>query len=184
MEDDPRSLNEIPDRPLRPDEHPVGRALGPEDCVVVDPLGHSKKFWDQAKHDLFAQYGDEITKDLKLPRMLVTVELSSYEYLQRSMKACVDVCENDALAADERMDAAEVLGYLADISARKAKILLDIADKAQKVKADKTKRNLPPNAIVQVNVEGAAAVKVAEKQVTLPPKVAPKQAMMGPQSGS
>lgn len=184
LEDDARDDKEVPDRPLRPDEFPVGRRLGPQDVTVPDKLGKSKKWWDEAKRDLFAQYGDEITQDLRLPRVLVTTELNSYEYLERSMEQLVKLSENDSLDAQTRMDAAEVLGYLAEMSAKKAKILLEIADKAQKAKSDKPKRNLPPNAtVVQVNVEGAGA-QVREKAAITLPKVAPKHVTMGPQGGS
>lgn len=184
MEDDARSIKEVPETPVRSDEHPVARAAGPQDCTVPDTLGKSKKWWDKAKHDLFAQYGDEITQNLRLPRVLVTTELNSYEYLERAMASCAQLCENDALRAEERMDAAEVLGYLSEISAKKAKILLEIADKAQKSSVEKPKRNLPPNAtLVQVNVtDGKAAV---QSKPGLPAaRIAPKTVSMGPESPS
>lgn len=184
LDDDVTSINDLPDRPSRPDEFPVARSAGPQDCTVVDTLGKSKKWWDKAKHELFAQYGDEITKNLKLPRVLVTTELSSYEYLERAMEQCVKLSENEALPAEDRMDAAEVVGYLAEISGRKAKILLEIADKAQKSSVEKPPRNLPPgSAIVQVNV-AAGEAQVKEKHALPAAKAAPKHVTMGPQGAA
>lgn len=159
-DDDPRTIKDVPDRPLRPDEFPIAERhnLTPDDLIVKDKLGMSEKWWDETKRQVLEKYGELMAEDHRIPRVLVTQEIYSYDFLDRAQRICVELAENSALPAQDRLDACEMIGYLADISSKKAKQLLEIGEKASKKTVDVKKRNLPPNAtLVQVNVQGGTA---------------------------
>jgi len=155
LPDDPERIKDVAERPPRPDEFPVSEVprRKPEELIVRDKLGLSDKWWDETKRLLCEQYGELMAMDLKIPRVLVTHEIFSYDFLDRAQRQCVQMAENDALSAQDRLDAAEMLGYLADIATKKAKQLIELGEKAGRKTVDAKKRNLPPNAtLVQVNV--------------------------------
>jgi hypothetical protein len=136
----------------------VPKTVKPEDLTVYQKRGLSEEWWNETKREMCEKYGELMATDLKLPRVLVTHEIFSYDFLQRAQKQCVDMAENDALSADERLAAIDSLGYLADIATKKSKQLIELGEKANKKTVDQKKRNLPPNAnFVQVNVAGTGA---------------------------
>jgi hypothetical protein len=180
MADDVTSIKDVPDRPLRDGEFPIAEVprIKPEDLIVRDKLGMSDKWWDQTKIALCEKYGELMALDLKLPRVLITHEICSYDQLDRAQRQCVEIAENDTLPAKDRLEAAQMLGYLADIGTKKAKQLLELGEKATHKVVEQKKRNLPPNAtMVQVNVNpGTPQAKPAPPLNTSRP--APKQVKM------
>lgn len=157
MLDDAIDNKNLPTEPQREGEFPITipKTVKPEDLTVYQKRGLSAEWWDETKREICEKYGELMATDQKLPRVLVTHEIFSYDFLSRAQQQCLDIAGNDCLPAEDRLAALDSLGYLADIATKKSKQLLDLAERANKKTVEQKRRNLPPNAtVVQVNVAG------------------------------
>lgn len=155
MPDDIIDNNKLPTEPQREGEFPiaVAKTVKPEDLQVYQKRGLSAEWWDETKREICEKYGELMATDQKLPRVLVTHEIFSYDFLSRAQRQCLEMAENDALPAADRLAAIDGLGYLAEIATKKAKQLLELGEKANRKPVEVKRRNLPPNsAVVQINL--------------------------------
>ena len=164
----------MPDQNANVNVVPLKRPETPDDLIVKDKLRMTDQWWDKQKREVLEKYGELLSEEHRLPRILVTQEIYSYDYLERAQKCCIEIAENDALPAQDRIDACGMIGDLAEIGSKKAKMLIDVAEKANTKTSDVKKRNLPPNAtLVQVNVGGEKPKPIVQARTE------PKHVTMG-----
>ncbi len=170
MEGDAGSMNECPTEPQREGEHAitVPKTIKPEDLIPIKKYGLSEQWWDETKREMCEKYGELMASDLKIPRIVLTHEIFSYDFLNRGQKECLELAENKLLPTSERLAALDSLGYLADIATKKSKQILELGEKSNKKALEPKKRNLPPSTLVQVQVNQPPRPPVREAVTDIP----------------
>lgn len=140
----PRYINP-PDPPLDPPPSKVLKA--------IDKLGMPKEKWDRAKLMAALEFGRYMSVKV-MSRISMSTTFETLEQVNIALNIGVSLAKNEAIAAETRLTAVNIVSNAAAAHCKLTDKLLDLAEKSQEKTTQDRPRNLPPQVALQVNVGG------------------------------